>query len=135
MLEAVADAVSTADGRVAVAVPVATGWLVPVAVPSTGAAVLPSQPAMRASSHQKARPFCRQFRQFSEESGIKRAVLGPINEWGEGSYVEPCSEFGFQMYEAIRNNLCEKPAAGWPLNYGPKDVGLGPYDYTAGARY
>ncbi len=79
--------------------------------------------------------ICRQFKQFSKESGIKRAVLAPVNEWGEGSYAEPCREFGFGMYEAVRNNLCEKPESGWPLNYGPKDVGLGPYEYTEGAKY
>ena len=73
--------------------------------------------------------ICRQFKQFSKETGIKRAVLAPVNEWGEGSYAEPCREFGFGMYEAIRDNLCEKPESGWPLNYGPKDVGLGPYKY------
>ncbi len=79
--------------------------------------------------------ICRQFKQFSKESGIKRAVLAPVNEWGEGSYAEPCREFGFGMYEAVRENLCEKPASGWPLNFGPKDIGLGPYEYTEGAKY
>jgi hypothetical protein len=39
------------------------------------------------------------------------------------------------MYEALRENLCEKPPSGWPLNYGPKDVGLGPYDHIEGAKY
>ena len=79
--------------------------------------------------------ICRQFKQFSKESGIKRALLAPVNEWGEGSYAEPCREFGFGMYEAIRDNLCEQPASGWPLNYGPKDVGRGSYEYTEGAKY
>ena len=79
--------------------------------------------------------ICRQFKEFAKETGIKRAVLAPVNEWGEGSYAEPCREFGFGMYEAVRDNLCEKPASGWPLNYGPKDVGLGPYEYTEGAKY
>ena len=79
--------------------------------------------------------ICRQFKQFSKETGIKRAVLAPVNEWGEGSYAEPCREFGFGMYEAVRDNLCEKSESGWPLNCGPKDVGLGPYEYTEGAKY
>ena len=79
--------------------------------------------------------ICGEFKAFSEETGVKRAVLAPVNEWGEGSYAEPCREFGFGMYEAVREHLCEKPAEGWPLNYGPKDVGLGPYEYTEGARY
>ncbi len=79
--------------------------------------------------------ICKRFKEFAKETGVKRAVLAPVNEWGEGSYAEPCREFGFGMYEAIRENLCEKPAGGWPLNFGPKDVGLGPYDYTEGAKY
>jgi hypothetical protein len=32
------------------------------------------------------------------------------------------------MYEAVRETFCQKPAEGWPLNYGPQDVGLGPYE-------
>ncbi len=79
--------------------------------------------------------ICQRFKEFARETGVKRAVLAPVNEWGEGSYAEPCREYGFGMYEAIRENLCEQPAAGWPLNFGPKDVGLGPYDYTEGAKY
>ncbi|TWU31336.1 glycoside hydrolase family 99-like domain-containing protein [Novipirellula artificiosorum] len=84
---------------------------------------------------EKFAAVCQQFKQFSSETGIKRAVLAPVNEWGEGSYAEPCREFGFGMYEAIRDTLCEKPESGWPLNFGPKDVGLGPYEYTQDAKY
>ena len=48
---------------------------------------------------------------------------------GEGSYIEPNNEFGFGMYEAIREVLCKKPEGGFPVNYAPHEVGLGPYDY------
>ena len=64
---------------------------------------------------------------LSAESGVKNMLVGPINEWGEGSYIEPNAEFGFGMYEAIRNTFGIKPAEGWPVNFTPKDVGLGPY--------
>ncbi len=74
------------------------------------------------------RRICEDARQFADETGIRRLVLAPLNEWGEGSYAEPCREFGFGMYEAVRDVFCRKPAAGWPLNYAPEDVGLGPYD-------
>lgn len=74
------------------------------------------------------RRICGDAKRFVAESGVERVVLAPLNEWGEGSYAEPCAEFGFGMYEVLREALCEKPAEGWPLNYGPKDVGLGPYD-------
>lgn len=74
------------------------------------------------------RKICEDAKQWAAEHGVTRIALGPLNEWGEGSYIEPCAEFGFGMYETVRDVFCEKPAGGWPLNYGPQDVGLGPYD-------
>lgn len=74
------------------------------------------------------REILEDYKTFAKETGIKKLVLAPLNEWGEGSYVEPNREFGFSMYEQIREVLCEKPTDGWPLNYAPVDVGLGPYD-------
>jgi len=58
-------------------------------------------------------------------------LLGPANEWGEGSYIEPCVEFGFGMYEAVRRVFAKGDPASWPLNVDPSDVGLGPYDHEA----
>lgn len=72
------------------------------------------------------------YKAFADKTGIKRAVLGPLNEWGEGSYIEPNNEFGFGMYEAIREVLCKEPEGGFPVNYTPKEIGLGPYDYPKG---
>ncbi|MFO7936731.1 MAG: glycoside hydrolase family 99-like domain-containing protein [Kiritimatiellia bacterium] len=72
--------------------------------------------------------ICRDAKEFADDTGVKRLILAPINEWGEGSYAEPGAEFGFGMYEAVRDAFCKKPADGWPLNYAPADVGLGPYD-------
>jgi hypothetical protein len=73
--------------------------------------------------------ICDDAKRFADETGIKRMVLAPLNEWGEGSYAEPCKEFGFGMYEAVRDTFCKQPAGGWAANYGPADVGLGPYDF------
>jgi hypothetical protein len=56
-------------------------------------------------------------------------VLGPANEWGEGSYIEPCTEFGFAMYEQVRRVFGKGDPAAWPVNLGPADVGLGSYDF------
>ena len=53
-------------------------------------------------------------------------VLGPWNEWTEGSYIEPCAEWGFGMLQAVHNVFCEGDA---PLPVGPRDAGLGPYDF------
>jgi hypothetical protein len=73
--------------------------------------------------------ICEDFKKFSAKTGIKSFLLAPTNEWGEGSYIEPNAEYGFGMFETIRNEFCKEPAEGWSLNYGPEDVGLGPYDY------
>lgn len=72
--------------------------------------------------------ICQDARRFVDDTGIRRLTMAPLNEWGEGSYAEPNKEFGFGMYEAVRDAFAKKPAGGWPLNYTPADVGLGPYD-------
>ena len=83
------------------------------------------------TSIRKAKPFrqiCRDAKEFSDRTGIRRMVLAPLNEWGEGSYAEPNREYGFQMYEAVRDTFARPPRNGrWPLNYAPEEVGLGPY--------
>lgn len=79
--------------------------------------------------------ICQDAKAFADRTGQKkRILLSPLNEWGEGSYIEPNREFGFKMYEAVRNTFAKKPFGGWPLNYGPSDVGLGPYDYPTPAH-
>ena len=75
------------------------------------------------------RSICEQARDFCREYGIKKIVLGPLNEWQEGSYLEPNEEYGFAMYDAVRDVFCKKPEQGWPANVTPKELGLGPYDY------
>ena len=77
------------------------------------------------------RRICEDAKRFADETGVKRMVLAPLNEWGEGSYAEPNKEFGFAMYDVLRDVFCKKPAAGWPPNIAPADVGLGPYDLPA----
>ena len=74
------------------------------------------------------RKICEDARRFADENEIKILGLAPLNEWGEGSYLEPCKEFGFEMYETLRDVFCREPAEGWPPNIAPADVGLGPYD-------
>ena len=83
------------------------------------------------------RQICVEAKKFADEHGIKRLMLAPLNEWGEGSYLEPCAEFGFEMYETVRDVFCSGAIHGAPgamnrapTNFGPRDVGLGPYDFT-----
>ena len=83
---------------------------------------------------EKFAKICREARAFCDKNGIRHVLVHPINEWQEGSYVEPNEEYGFAMYDAIREAFCEKPAAGWPKNLRPSDVGLGPYDYPPSIR-
>jgi hypothetical protein len=61
---------------------------------------------------------------------IPKAILVEAwNEWGEGSYIEPHSEFGFGYLEAIRNVFTDAPPRHEDAT--PADVGLGPYDLPA----
>ncbi|MCP4642936.1 MAG: hypothetical protein GY851_20995 [bacterium] len=69
----------------------------------------------------------RDARSFCEEHDQDIVVLGPLNEWGEGSYIEPNTEFGFGMYQAVRDVFGKGGA--YPVNLAPRDVGLGPYDF------
>lgn len=80
---------------------------------------------------EKFAEMCRAAREFCDSTGNKHVILAPINEWQEGSYLEPNEEFGFAFYDAIRDAFCQKPEGGWPENIRPSDVGLGPYDYPA----
>lgn len=80
------------------------------------------------------RRICEDIKAMADHQGMKRIQLGPLNEWGEGSYLEPNREYGFGMYDAVRDVFCEKPAEGWPENLVPADLGLGPYDIPSTAR-
>ena len=84
---------------------------------------------IRDRTPEKFAAVCREARAFCDKNGLRHVVVHPINEWQEGSYVEPNEEYGFAMYDALRDAFCEKPATGWPKNIRPSDVGLGPYDY------
>ncbi len=71
----------------------------------------------------------KQAKAFATDKHKPFIVLGPANEWGEGSYLEPCTEYGFEMYEKVREVFGEGDPKTWPVNLGPADLGLGPYDY------
>lgn len=73
-------------------------------------------------------------RDYAGQHDTDAIILGPLNEWGEGSYIEPNLEFGFGMYEAIREVFGLGESADWPENLSPRDVGLGPYEFPAAPR-
>ena len=70
--------------------------------------------------------MCRQARHYADKTGKKIISIGPWNEWGEGSYIEPYAEHGFAMLDELRAAFCEPGS--YPRNIAPVDVGLGPYD-------
>ncbi|MCL5270451.1 MAG: glycoside hydrolase family 99-like domain-containing protein [bacterium] len=63
---------------------------------------------------------------YLDANGQKTLILGPCNEWGEGSYIEPATEYGFGMYQAVRKVFGKDPNP--PVELGPVDFGMGPYD-------
>ena len=67
--------------------------------------------------------ICREARKFSDESGVRTFLLGPLDEWGEGSLGYPNYAQGFGILESVRETFGRKPSEGWPVNYAPEDVG------------
>jgi hypothetical protein len=63
------------------------------------------------------------LRSWLDANGQRTAILEAWNEWGEGSYIEPNAEFGFEDLEAIRG-VFSRPGA-WPENIAPQDLGIG----------
>ena len=62
-----------------------------------------------------------------ENSLARRMVLvDDWNEWGEGHYLAPCREHGFEYLDVLRRVFTDAPEAHTDLI--PEDVGLGPYD-------
>jgi hypothetical protein len=57
----------------------------------------------------------------------KCTIIEAWNEWGEGSYIEPHKEYGFGHLDAVRKVFGDGKVD-TSVDYGPADVGLGPYD-------
>ena len=70
--------------------------------------------------------LCRKAAEYADSTGKKIITVGPCNEWGEGSYIEPYAEYGFQDLAQLRDAFC--PPGRFPVNLIPSDVHLGPYD-------
>ena len=75
------------------------------------------------------RKLCCACKEFCEKNGRRRIMLSPVNEWQEGSYIEPNEEYGFAMYNVLRDVFCTEPEEGYPPDLRPEDVNRGPYDY------
>ena len=77
---------------------------------------------------------CARARAYCERTGARHVMIAPLNEWQEGSYIEPNEEYGFSMYEALRDAFCEKPAEGWPKPVTPKDLSLALHEFPKTVR-
>lgn len=53
-------------------------------------------------------------------------IIEAWNEWGEGSYIEPHTEYGFGYLDAVRRALTSAPEP--HEDVAPVDVGRGPYN-------
>lgn len=69
--------------------------------------------------------LCRKARRFADENHKSIIAIGPWNEWGEGSYIEPHAQDGFAHLDALREAFCQP--GDWPPNLVPVDIGRGPY--------
>lgn len=75
--------------------------------------------------------LCRLARAHADKTGNRIIAIGPCNEWGEGSYIEPYAQYGFEDLDQLRAAFCD--SGDWPPNVIPADVGLGPYDLPQAA--
>lgn len=62
----------------------------------------------------------------AKPAGQKLVFLEAWNEFGEGDYIEPHREFGFDYLEMVREVFA--PQSKPPMIVVPKDMGMGPYD-------
>jgi hypothetical protein len=70
---------------------------------------------------------CKRFLDEQEQAPkLKMAFIEAWNELGEGSYIEPHQEFGFEYLEAVRQVFA--PDSPRPANVLPEEVGRGPFD-------
>ncbi len=61
--------------------------------------------------------------------GQKLIFLEAWNEFGEGDYIEPHAQWGFDYLEAVREVFA--PDTPKPVAIVPRDIGLGPYEVNA----
>jgi len=62
----------------------------------------------------------------------KMAIIEAWNEWGEGAYIEPNTEWGFGYLDAIRDVFTQAPREHDDVT--PRDLDLGPYDWDFTTR-
>ncbi|HOK89946.1 MAG TPA: glycoside hydrolase family 99-like domain-containing protein [Candidatus Hydrogenedentes bacterium] len=68
-------------------------------------------------------------RDFTMAGHLPFLVVGPLNEWGEGSYIEPNAEYGMAMMRALRRGVTGD-TGNTPEDVYPADMGRGPFDFS-----
>ena len=61
-------------------------------------------------------------------AGKKMVFLEAWNEYGEGDYIEPHAQYGFDYLAAVRNVFA--PESKEPIIVVPKDVDMGPHEFA-----
>lgn len=72
----------------------------------------------------RGKAFCESLP--ADQLGHRMMILDNWNEWGEGHYLAPYTEYGFGYVDAVRKVFA--PNAGPHTDYLPEDAGVGPYD-------
>jgi hypothetical protein len=62
----------------------------------------------------------------ADELGSKMLLLDNWNEWGEGHYIAPYTEYGFGYLDAVRKVVHGNAEP--HVDLIPSDIGMGPYD-------
>ena len=68
----------------------------------------------------------------ANELGSQMLLLDNWNEWGEGHYLAPYREYGFEYLDAVRRVFTDAPEPHTDLI--PEDIGMGPYDNAIRAQ-
>jgi len=105
---------ATAEGKLPYIVPVSPGW--------------DSRPWHGEEAMVRTEPRPAKFLQMCEaakryvDSSLNAVIIECWNEFGEGSYIEPCTQYGFGYLDAVRDAFC--PDNPHHLDLTPRQLGL-----------
>lgn len=106
--------VARGDGVLPYIVPVSPGW--------------DSRPWYGDSAMVRTNPRPEKFRRMCEaaksqvDPRLNAVIVECWNEFGEGSYIEPCTQYGFGYLDALRDAFC--PDSPHHLDLTPQQLGL-----------
>ena len=75
------------------------------------------------STPEKFKDMCKKLKEFIDPE-VKMVVIYALNEFHEGTALEPTYEYGFGYLDVLREVFCEEPPEGWPPNVYPAEDGI-----------